>query len=85
MKLTLLSRGQCGLCEDAVRVLRELRLDYEVVDIDTRPRLLAAYGDVIPVVLAGDQEVCRAPITRASLSAALKAFAAGPPAAAQRA
>jgi glutaredoxin len=78
MKLTLLSRGDCGLCEDAARALGGLGLDFEVVDIDTRPRLLAAYGDVIPVILAGDREVCRAPITRDSLRAALQAFAAGP-------
>jgi glutaredoxin len=73
MKLTLVTRTDCGLCIDAARALRELSLDYDVLDVDTDPELRTLYGDVVPVILAGTHEVCRAPITKASLRSALKA------------
>ena len=73
MKLTLVTRAECGLCIDAARALRDLGLEYDVADVDANPRLLALYGDAVPVVLAGDSEVCRAPVTISVLRSALRA------------
>jgi glutaredoxin-like protein DUF836 len=71
--LTLLGRSDCGLCLDAVRALRELQLEFEVVDIDAHPDLLVLYNDAIPVILEGSRELCRAPITTETLRSALNA------------
>ena len=72
MKLTLLTRQDCGLCEDTASLLRDLGLDFESVDIDTRPELLARYDAAVPVVLAGEREICRAPVTEEGLRSALR-------------
>ncbi|HEX4858284.1 MAG TPA: glutaredoxin family protein [Usitatibacteraceae bacterium] len=64
MKLTVLSRTYCHLCDDLVAALDAFRarakvvLDVEVVDIDRFPALEAQWGDKVPVLLAGDREVC---------------------------
>jgi glutaredoxin len=71
MHLTLLTRQDCGLCEHAAALMRDMGLQFETVDIDRRPDLLALYTDAIPVVLAGGREVCRAPITREALRSSL--------------
>jgi glutaredoxin len=71
VKLTLVTRKDCALCIDAARALRELRLDYDVVDVNADPALLALYHEAVPVILDGEREVCRAPITTATLRSAL--------------
>jgi glutaredoxin len=74
LTLRLLTREGCGLCRRAEDLLRDLGLAYEPVDIDREPALLSLYTEAIPVVLAGDRELCRAPITREGLLSALRAF-----------
>jgi len=60
--LTLVSRDYCHLCEEMHAALRQLQgrfsFDIEVVDVDSRPDLEAAWGDKVPVLLHGDEEVC---------------------------
>jgi len=73
MHLTLLTRRGCGLREHAAELMRDMSLEFETVDIDGRPDLLALYTDAIPVVLAGGRELCRAPITREALRSSLVA------------
>jgi glutaredoxin len=72
MKLTLLTRQGCGLCEDAAHALRDLGLDFEPVDIDQDAGLRALYNDAVPVVLLDGLELCRAPFTKESLRSVLK-------------
>ena len=61
-RLTVLSRGWSHLCDellDALRPLaRELELAIDVIDVDAHPEFEAAYGERVPVVLAGDRELC---------------------------
>ena len=67
MKLTLLSRPQCHLCQEAASLLRRLRIGFDTVDVDSDNELRRRFGDAIPVILAGEFEVARAPIDDASL------------------
>ena len=70
--LRLLSREDCHLCEVAQRALDSLGAVYELVDVDDDKALLQRYGDLIPVLLYGEQEVARAPIDRDLLRHALQ-------------
>lgn len=60
--LTLYSRLYCHLCEDMLQALRGLQpvLDFEleVVDIDADPALARRYGELVPVLNLGDDEIC---------------------------
>jgi hypothetical protein len=62
-RLTLLGRAWCHLCDDMRNALRPLAakqpFELEVVDIDGEPELERRYGEDIPVLLAGDTELCR--------------------------
>ena len=53
-KVTLYTRAGCCLCDDAKRVLLDARrraaFDYEEVDIDRDPALVAQYNDEVPVI-----------------------------------
>jgi glutaredoxin len=52
--VTLYTRRECHLCEDAYRVLTEQQRRYgfslDVVDVDTSPDLVSRFGDSVPVV-----------------------------------
>jgi hypothetical protein len=49
------------------RDLRRLRLSFEEIDIEQDETLERLYGESIPVLLAGDHEIARAPQTERSL------------------
>jgi glutaredoxin len=70
--LRLLSRPECGLCKDMARDLDSLKISFDTIDIDQDESLLKTYGEVIPVLLLGEQEVARAPQTPASLRDSLR-------------
>lgn len=61
-KLTVLSREWCHLCHDLVDALaplrQELGLSIEVVDVDAFPELEELWSEKVPVVLAGEVELC---------------------------
>lgn len=78
--VTLYSRRDCALCDEARSMLEALaaRLPFaiEAIDIDADPALRARYDEAVPVVAVGSREVARAPIRAATLEAALRdAFA----------
>ncbi len=62
-KLTLLGRDGCHLCEDMRAALKpwaaRFQFAVEEVDITGKPELEARYGWDIPVLLAGEAEICR--------------------------
>jgi thioredoxin reductase (NADPH) len=62
MKLTVLSREYCHLCEELLEGLKRFQGRYafeiEVVDVDRHPELEERWGDKVPVVLDGGIEVC---------------------------
>ena len=60
--LTVFVRRGCHLCTDMVQALErlhpELGFEYSQVDIDTDPGLLRQYDTRVPVLVAGDTEIC---------------------------
>lgn len=61
--LTLLGRDGCHLCEDMRAALKpwgaRFRFAVEEIDITGQAELEARYGWDIPVLLAGEAEICR--------------------------
>jgi len=63
LALTLLSRPDCPLCEEFAVALMDWRanrgsITVDVVDIGRDAALEARYGWIIPVLLAGDRQLC---------------------------
>ncbi|MCP4701833.1 MAG: glutaredoxin family protein [Gammaproteobacteria bacterium] len=60
--LTLYTRTGCHLCEEMKQCLDEFQRDYDfslsVVDIDADSYLRLRYGDRVPVLAVGEQEIC---------------------------
>lgn len=75
MKLTVLSREYCHLCDEMLAGLRQLQgryaFDIEVIDVDRHPALEERWGDKVPVVLDGEIEVCRYHLDAAAVDARL--------------
>jgi Glutaredoxin-like domain (DUF836) len=61
-RLTLLSRNYCHLCHDMIAALEPLQAGrgflLDVVDVDAQPPLVEKYDDLVPVLLAGETEIC---------------------------
>src|SRR5690606_407774 len=61
VRLTLYTRADCPLCDEAKAVLARVqgelgdRLALDIVDIGQDERLIEAYGTLIPVVTCGDE------------------------------
>jgi glutaredoxin len=62
ISLTLYSRAYCHLCEEMERALAALApilgFRVEVVDVDADPRLERRYSERVPVLAAGERELC---------------------------
>lgn len=64
MKLTVVSRSYCYLCDDLMAALssaqrrHQIQLEMEIIDIDLRPDLKAQYGGKVPVLMDGKSEIC---------------------------
>jgi len=60
--LTVYGREHCHLCQDMLAALQELKPDYpfklEVVDVDSDGDLQSRYGQRVPVLMAGNTEIC---------------------------
>ena len=60
--LTVYSRLGCHLCEDMESLLpsylSEAEISFEVVYIDANPELEEKYGTLVPVLKAGEREIC---------------------------
>lgn len=73
--LTLYSRGYCHLCHDMLAALETLRGEFEfelkVLDVDADPALLARYDELVPVLTAGEAELCRYFLDREAVRAYL--------------
>jgi glutaredoxin len=62
MQLILYVRRDCHLCVDMHRDLLALAprlpIRVDLVDIDSDADLAARYGHKVPVLVAGDEEIC---------------------------
>lgn len=58
----LYGRPYCHLCDDMLAALDGLRSEFsfsvEVVDVDGDPLLDAQYGELVPVLTAGQRKLC---------------------------
>jgi glutaredoxin len=61
-RLTVYSRSYCHLCDDMIVLLRPLEAQHgfevDIVDVDTDPALEQRYGERVPVLMAGNEEIC---------------------------
>lgn len=62
-RLRLLSRADCGLCDEFMAQLAQLARvtalpDIELIDVDSDPELARRYGLDIPVLLLDEARVC---------------------------
>jgi len=61
--LTLIVRAYCHLCDEMRAALLPLAsgagVDVSEIDVDSDPELEARWGDAVPVLLAGERELCR--------------------------
>jgi hypothetical protein len=63
MNFTLYSRSYCHLCQDMLDALLALRrpdrpFTVDVIDVDTDPALVARFDELVPVLFAGERELC---------------------------
>lgn len=64
LKLTVLSRSYCHLCDDLITALEDFRgrfslaFEVDVIDVDRHADIEAKWGDKVPVLLVDDVEIC---------------------------
>jgi glutaredoxin len=73
MKLVLVTRQGCHLCEEALVTLRTLGAEPELADVDADPALFDRYDWRVPVLLRDGRVVAEGKITRGQLIQALNA------------
>ena len=60
--LTVYSRSYCHLCDDMIAQLRPLEAQHgfilTVIDVDADAALETRYGERVPVLMAGEEEIC---------------------------
>ena len=71
MRLVLVTRRGCHLCDDALDLLRALGHQPELADVDADDRLHDLYDWRVPVVLVDDRVVAEGKITREQLEKAV--------------
>jgi thiol-disulfide isomerase/thioredoxin len=71
--LIIYGRKECHLCLDMISALNELQTRYcfqvEVVDVDSDAKLLVKYGERVPVLMAGGEEICHFHLDPSALDA----------------
>jgi len=81
MTVVLVTRKGCHLCDDALRLLRELGFEADLADVDADDRLFQLYDWRVPVVLVDGAPVAEGKITGDQLLTALRRSVGGPNAA----
>jgi len=71
VRLVLVTRRGCHLCDDALALLRALGHEPELADVDADDRLHELYDWRVPVVLLDDRVVAEGKIDRMTLARAL--------------
>lgn len=60
--LTVYGRSYCHLCDDMIVALRILQgrfaFEIRVVDVDSDASLESRFGELVPVLMHGDRELC---------------------------
>jgi predicted thioredoxin/glutaredoxin len=72
VRVVLVTREGCHLCDEALSLLRDLGVHPELADVDADAELHRLYDFRVPVVLADGAVVAEGKINRNSLETALK-------------
>jgi glutaredoxin len=72
LKLTIYTKKDCHLCEEAKSVLRKYQVELEEVDIESDPALFEKYQYEIPVVMVEEQKLFKYRVDEKKLKRALK-------------
>lgn len=78
--LVVYGREACHLCAQMIHALKErqtqLSFDFQVIDIDTDPELVARFNDKIPVLMSrsNQKEICHYHLDIAALDDYLVKF-----------
>lgn len=79
MRVVLVTRVGCHLCDEALGLLRELSIEPELADVDADDDLFSLYDWRVPVILADDAVVAEGKITRQQLESLRHRSGGGPP------
>jgi len=77
-RLTLITRVDCCLCEEAKSDLQRLGAQFDCVDVDEDATLLRLYNEHVPVLLLDGAELARAPLSEKTLRLAIDLSRAEP-------
>jgi Glutaredoxin-like domain (DUF836) len=73
--LTLLVRAYCHLCDEmreaVLPLAKRAGVTLREVDIDSDPALEARWGELVPVLLADERELCHYRLDRDAVAACL--------------
>jgi glutaredoxin len=77
VRLTVVRRHDCELCEEMLAALERLGREralppIETIDVDSDPQLARRHGLHVPVLLLGGTVVCRHRLDRAELERLLR-------------
>jgi glutaredoxin len=79
--VTLYTRNNCGLCDEALAELSllapQLRFQIREIDIDQDGALLEQYDAIVPVIAVDGRVIAQAPMRPAELRAGLERALAG--------
>lgn len=67
MRVVLVTRAGCHLCDEALGLLRELGIQPQLADVDADDQLFNLYDWRVPVILVDDAVVAEGKITRQQL------------------
>ena len=67
MRVVLVTRRECHLCDTALAALKELGIEPEVADVDADDELFRLYDWRVPVVLVDGAVAAEGKISRESL------------------
>jgi glutaredoxin len=78
VRVVLVTRAGCHLCEDALSLLRELGIEPDLADVDADDQLFRLYDWRVPVVLVDDAVVAEGKIARQQLAGLKNRSGRGP-------
>jgi glutaredoxin len=67
VKVVLVTRAGCHLCDDALRLLQDLGVHPDLADVDSDNELYRLYDFRVPVVLVDGAVVAEGKVTRQRL------------------
>jgi glutaredoxin len=70
--LKLLTRQGCHLCDVVAETLTDMGLAFATIDVDGDAELQQQYGEAVPVLLNGYDQIAAAPLTERDLRRALE-------------